>query len=302
MFKLNYHFPAARLLVFISSFVLTVGCAAPHHTISLNQVLEQELIHKRTKPKEFPCTAGAHRGASTIYRENTLAALKAANDDPRYAFIEFDVQYTKDNRIVAFHDQTLMRQYGSLKSIRKTNYDELKVLTKGEMATYDELMDVLTKKLNIEIKSQGDPEQDQRLADEIIADITDRGRREDVMISSISRELVEYINRTDPGIPTGQIYWLTSSTYLHFDRLTEELYEKFNSSQADYLMLHVANLHNIQDLLKLKPKNKTIVFWDFDDKIYIVHKDLSDRLWGESAAVSFIYQARYKLSLPTQNR
>jgi hypothetical protein len=29
------------------------------------------------------------------------------------------------------------------------------------------------------------------------------------------------------------------------------------------------------------------VFWDFDDTMYIVHKDMSDRLWGDSAIKEF---------------
>jgi hypothetical protein len=61
-------------------------------------------------------------------------------------------------------------------------------------------------------------------------------------------------------------------------------------------MLHVANLRNIDDLLKFKPKGKTIVFWDFSDTIYIVHKDISDRLWGDSGIRTFCQFVLYKLA------
>ena len=43
---------------------------------------------------------GAHRGNSQDYIENTLSALKSAAEEPKYAFIEFDVQYTKDKKII----------------------------------------------------------------------------------------------------------------------------------------------------------------------------------------------------------
>ena len=89
--------------------------------------------------------------------------------------------------------------------------------------------------------------------------------------------------------------WLTSSTYLPFDGLTKKLYEDISTTQADYLMLYVANLRNIDDLLKFKPKGKTIMFWDFDDTMYIVHKDLSDRLWGDSGIRTFFQFVRYKI-------
>ena len=96
-------------------------------------------------------------------------------------------------------------------------------------------------------------------------------------------------------MPTGQVFWLTSSTYLHLDGLTKKLYADLSATQADYLMLHVANLRNIDDLLRFKPKGKTIVFWAFDDRMYIVHKDISDRLWGESYISAFCQYALYKI-------
>ena len=136
--------------------------------------------------------------------------------------------------------------------------------------------------------------------DEIIADIQTRKRENDVLISSTSSDVIKYVNQKYPDIPTGQVFWLTSSTYLHFDGLTKKLYEDINDTRADYLMMHVANLRNIDDLLKFKPKGKTIVFWDFGDTIYIVHKDLSDRLWGDSGIKTFLQFVRYKLILPFQ--
>lgn len=56
---------------------------------------------------------------------------------------------------------------------------------------------------------------------------------------------------------------------MHFDVFTEMLYKEIADTRADYLMLHVANLRNIESLLKLKPPDKTIVFWDFDDAMYV---------------------------------
>jgi glycerophosphoryl diester phosphodiesterase len=166
------------------------------------------------------------------------------------------------------------------------------------VAAYSDVMDALHKKINIEIKSQGDQKEDERLADEIIADVYARGRDKDVLISSISGDVITYINRKYPDIPTGQIFWLTASTYLHFETLTKELYEEFGETRADYLMLYVANLRNIEDLLKFKPKGKTIVFWDFDDTMYLVHKDISDRLWGDSVIGSFFQYIRYEVLSP----
>jgi glycerophosphoryl diester phosphodiesterase len=187
----------------------------------------------------------------------------------------------------------MLRLYGNLRAIGNTTFAELSKMTGGEIAAYDEVIGTLKKKLNIEIKSQGDNQEDKRLVDEILADIQTRKRDNDVLISSISSDVIQHVKRNYPKIATGQVLWLTSSTFLHFDGLTKKLYEDISNTQADYLMLHVANLHNIDDLLKFKPRGKTIVFWDFDDTMYIVHKDISDRLWGDSGIRTFYQFVRY---------
>ncbi|MGD9044430.1 MAG: glycerophosphodiester phosphodiesterase family protein [Desulfobacterales bacterium] len=271
----------------------------PPYMTSLDEILEQKGINNRDS-YGYRCTAGAHRGASEDFKENTMAALKAAEENSKYAFIEFDVQYSKDNKIVVYHDKRMLRLYGRMRAIGDTTFAELSEITSGEIAAYDEVMGTLSKKLNIEIKSQGDDEEDERLVDEIVADIRDRKRDKDVLISSISRHVVEYVNRKYPDIPTGQVFWLKSSTYLPFDSLTKKLYEDISETRADYLMLYVANLYNIEDLLKFKPRGKTIVFWDFGETMYIVHKDLSDRLWGDSYIKAFFQFVGYKIASVSQ--
>lgn len=275
------------------------GCSLSPSTRCLGEVLEREIGSENNQYSGYRCTAGAHRGDSRNYKENTFAALKAANDNPQYAFVEFDVQYSEDGKIVVFHDKRLLRIFGSIRAVGKTSFANLLELTEGEIAAYDEVMDVLKdKKINIEIKSQGDSDEDAQLADHIITDIKARKREEDVMISSISGDVIRYIGRTYPEIQTGQVFWLAASTYLHFDPLTARLYREITDTQADYLMLHVANLRNIKSLLTLKPPNKTIVFWDFDDAIYVVHKDFSDRLWGHSDIRTIFEHLRYRLLFP----
>ncbi|WP_205234849.1 glycerophosphodiester phosphodiesterase [Desulfopila inferna] len=273
---------------------LVVGCTMPSSIVNLEKILERQEI----SPSDYygyRCTAGAHRGASVDFRENTLAALQAADRDSRYAFIEFDVQYSKDRKIVVYHDKRLLRLFGNPREIGETTFAELLEITEGNITTFDSVIVLLKKKLNIEIKSQGDLEEDRQLVDEIMKDIRVLKRENDIMISSISSEVIQYVKQKYPNVPTGQVYWLTASTYLHLDGLTKNLYRELNTAKADYIMLHTANLRNIDDLLAFKPKGKTIVFWDFDDTMYIVHKDFSDRLWGESSVTAFYQFLQYGL-------
>jgi glycerophosphoryl diester phosphodiesterase len=274
---------------------LWIGCANPSYVNGLDWILAQQ---SRANPETFDyrCTAGAHRGASVDHRENTLAALVAADQDDRYAFIEFDVQYSRDKKIVVYHDKRMFRLHGRLASVGETPFEELRDLSAGEMSEFRDVMDRLTKRVNIEIKSQGDEEEDRQLVDEIMADLRARKRERDVMISSISKNVVSYVSGAYPDIPTGLVFWLTSSTYLHMDGLTLRLFETAREAGADYLILFKANLRNIDPLIRLKPRDVTLMFWDFDDTIFMVHKDLSDRLWGTSAMASLYQSLRYRLA------
>jgi glycerophosphoryl diester phosphodiesterase len=277
--------------------LLAAGCAGPKATVGLREVMSHELGRELGDLPNLRCTLGAHRGSSVVHRENTLPALLAAEDDPRFAFIEFDVQYTADNRIVVFHDQRLFRLYGRTREVGEITYAELYAATDGEIVLFRDLMARLRNKpLNIEIKSQGDVDEDARLADEVVAIVRALGREEDVMISSISSDAIRYVKQAYPEFPTGLILWLTSSTYLHLDPLTARLYETFTGTGADYLMLHVANLRNLEKLLALKPPDKTIVFWDFDDRMVLVHRDPGDRLWGTSRWADFWAGVWYRIT------
>jgi glycerophosphoryl diester phosphodiesterase len=258
--------------------------------------MEREVGYARGSIPAYRCTVGAHRGSSVKYLENSLQALKAADEDPRYAFIEFDVQYTKDSQIIVFHDQSLFRLFGSMNTVGNSTYAQLLDKSNGAISLYSDVMDVLShKRLNIEIKSQGDAAEDTLLADAIMSDIRARGREKDVMMSSISVDVIRYIKKKYPSMPTGQIFWLTASTYVHLDALTEGLYGKFNKSEADYLMLYAANVRNIESLLKHKPVAKTVMFWNFDDCMYMIHHSSSDRLWNTSSLGHFWQNLRYRI-------
>jgi len=274
------------------------GCALPQSTVGLDKILSTELAGwPRAGASAYRCTVGAHRGDSVACIENTVDSILAARQSARYAFIECDVQYTKDGRVVVFHDARLRRLYGRMARVEDSTYDELMALSSGEIASYEKVMAAASgKKLNIEIKSHGDAELDRRLAEFVVRDVHARRLQKDVLISSISADIVKYVKLAHPEMAVGQIFWIKVSTFVHFDFLTERLYRELSNSHADYLMLHVANLRNIEDLLRIKPKGKTVVFWTFKDAMYVVHKDLSDRLWGDSWLQTWYAQMRYRVS------
>ena len=66
----------------------------------------------------------AHRGLSSEYHENTLPAFLGACQKPFFG-IETDVQFTKDNKAICFHDKSLKHFNGEKFLISELNYRDL---------------------------------------------------------------------------------------------------------------------------------------------------------------------------------
>lgn len=107
---------------------------------------------------KIPNNKIAHRGMFDNIKtpENSIASFKKAL---KYNYsIELDVQLTKDNILVVFHDFNLKRMTGIDKLIADTNYEELKKLkllnTNEHIPTLDEVLKLINNKvlLDIEIK------------------------------------------------------------------------------------------------------------------------------------------------------
>jgi glycerophosphoryl diester phosphodiesterase len=230
---------------------------------------------------DSPHTLGAHRGSSTLYTENTLESIGAALENPKYEFIEFDVQYTKDKKIIVYHDNTLFRLQQKIDRVNHLTYEELSEKSQFHIPLYQEVLDLINnrKKINIEIKSQGDLSADQELVDWVINDLRKRGILDHTLISAISPEIVEYVSTNYPELKVGQIFWITPSTYFGSNFLTQRLFNHVSQTGADYIMLHGINLRNYSTLLELKPDDKTLVFWHFDDTMYVVHNTPFDSMW-----------------------
>ena len=210
---------------------------------------------------------GAHRGNSIDFEENTLDAFKSALESDKYTFIEFDVQYSKDNKIVVFHQNDQYHIPKQWVEISELNYNELQSYFKFKIPQYHEVMDLVNnqKPLDIEIKSHGDFEKDKQLVDFVIADCENRNC-DKIILTSPSEEVIEYIEEKYPKINTRRVFWIHPFSILPLETTTTWFYE---STQADYMIMHGYNIKNYNLLLKCKPKDKGIMFWYYTDEIYI---------------------------------
>ncbi len=72
----------------------------------------------------------AHRGASALAPENTLAALQLAADLGA-TWVEFDVTLTADDEVVVIHDDTVNRTTDGQGKVRKLSLKQLQLLDAG---------------------------------------------------------------------------------------------------------------------------------------------------------------------------
>lgn len=156
----------------------------------------------------------AHRGASGICPENTMAAFRKAIEEGA-KLIELDVQLTKDGKVVVIHDYTLERTTNGKGLVMDINYERLKTLDAGSWFHSDyqkeyvpklrELVEILPRDIivNIEIKSYYKETRDlARSVLEIVEGIEDQ-----VIISSFDHRILMEVRAYSKNIKIGMLYY-----------------------------------------------------------------------------------------------
>ena len=107
--------------------------------------------------QDFSFYGFVHRGGDEVETENTLEAFEySANLG--FVFMETDVQATKDNHIVIFHDSTLKRMAGINKTISELTLNEVRSIDLKNGGKIPLLSDTLESfpelRFNIDIKTE----------------------------------------------------------------------------------------------------------------------------------------------------
>lgn len=155
------------------------------------------LVH----PKRTVALA-AHRGASAVAPENTLAAVQKALDSPA-DYIEVDVHQTLDAQLVLMHDATLNRTTTGEGDLSTVSLAQLKELDAGSwfhpafknerVPTLEEVLQLVQgrKKLLIELKKGR--EMRSQIGHRAVALIQKYAAREWCVIQSFHDELLEQV-------------------------------------------------------------------------------------------------------------
>ncbi|QSF45923.1 glycerophosphodiester phosphodiesterase [Paenibacillus tianjinensis] len=158
----------------------------------------------------------AHRGASAVCPENTMAAFRKSLELGATG-IETDVQMSSDGGLVLIHDESLKRTAGADGYVKDKTLSQLLELDAGSwfgpefkderLPTLEELLDLLQKRdtvLNIELKNgifmyPG-------MEEKVIAAVRDYGMSERVILSSFNHYSLAYCKSLAPEIRTGILY------------------------------------------------------------------------------------------------
>lgn len=142
----------------------------------------------------------AHRGFSENYPENTLLAFEKALQAGADG-IETDLQLSRDDAVILFHDDKLKRITGANGTVQEHTLAELKRLDAGRgeaIATLDELLRLTNAKATLILEIKYNPSTYKRLCElvsERIAALT-----EWVEVSCFEDRVLEYMHELTPQI------------------------------------------------------------------------------------------------------
>ncbi len=200
----------------------------------------------------------AHRGASRDAPENTLAALRMAQQAGA-DYAEIDVQHTKDRVIVLLHDADLMRMAGDSRRLENLTLAELATIDVGSKfdalfagehpPTLAEAIELVRgrMKLNIELKyNVPDP----GLAPAVVEMLREKDFLDKAVITSLDYAALMQVKAMEPRLKTGHIVTAAVGDVMR--------------TQADFLSLNSAKT-SIARIRRAHAAEKEVHVWTVND-------------------------------------
>ena len=170
----------------------------------------------------------AHRGYSSQYPENTLAAFNGAIDAAAH-MIELDVCLSKDRHVVVIHDKTVDRTTNGTGAVKMLTLAQLRQLDAGSwfdprfkaerLPTLAQVLDAVKGRVlvNIEIKPEsfeadGPADAVER---QVLNLVREKSMLDDVLVSSFEWLALENLRKFEPGIALGLLSDVPADESLH---------------------------------------------------------------------------------------
>ncbi|TBL72695.1 glycerophosphodiester phosphodiesterase [Paenibacillus thalictri] len=224
----------------------------------------------------------AHRGAKGLAPENTLAAFRLGMEHGCEG-IELDIHLSADGEIIVCHDESLDRTTNGTGAIRGLTLSEIKSYDAGEwfgeqyrgetVPTLGEVFDLVPASImiNVEVKDHVDEQIERKLVDFL----RERGRLDNVVVSSFDHQCVRRIKQLEPNVKIGLLYALNLvepaayahafdvdvySLHPHFTLVDSELMQK----AAEYgLVVFPWTVNDEKDLLHVTELGVSGIITDF---------------------------------------
>lgn len=161
----------------------------------------------------------AHRGASTVAPENTLAGFARAEALGADG-VELDVRLCADGVPVVIHDASVDRTTDGSGRVADMTLTQLKELDAGSwfgpafseepIPTLTETLETVGRKLLLNVELKGEGLLNRRLARAAVEAIKHHGLGERVLLSAFNPFILRRVQKIAPQIPTALLYASTS--------------------------------------------------------------------------------------------
>ena len=184
--------------------------------------------------------------------ENTIKAFKKSNTNCHP--YELDVRFTKDEKVVVFHDDTLKRLSNINKKVSSLTYEELKSIKLLNVDTIPLFEDVLKldNKYGIIIEIKND-DNNMKLCDEVLRLLKDYNKP--YAIISFNKDTLKYIRSKDSNILLGLLIGFRKEKPLY--RLSSRMFIK--TFKPDFISINKREV-NYRYIRKFKEK-KPVLIW-----------------------------------------
>jgi glycerophosphoryl diester phosphodiesterase len=190
-----------------------------------------------------------HRGAKAYETENTLDSFRKAIELGANA-VELDVRISSDGKLVISHDENLNRVFNKDVRLNEATLKELKQLTGNRLATLDEALRFIDKKVEkilVDLKEAG-------YEGRVLDLIREENLEDRVIVVSLHKEALSQVRNLDKKIETGLIY----------AKFKKPIDTALNL-KAQYLVPLYRFVHR-RDVQKAHKNNLKVIVWTINTK------------------------------------
>jgi len=200
----------------------------------------------------------AHRGASSLARENTIESFKKAIEIG-VDMIEFDVRRVRDQVLIVHHDELMAG-----KPVKELTYDEISKMTirqRFSVPTFEEVLKCTSGKikLDVEIKEEG-------YEKEVVELLLRYFKKDEFVITSFLDSCIRKIKDDYPDINAGLLLGVSKPKNFILTRISEFFpHKRCKEAKADFLVPH-RRLLWVGFLDRAKRENKPVFVWTVNDE------------------------------------